>query len=101
MTARGITALALAGSVLALSACATPEPPAAVSPATPPSTAPQVAPPAPAVVSPQAPPSQTPKTVSPAAKSPHRQYLDQRTGRYYYFDQTAHRYYWEDGTPRY
>ena len=35
-----------------------------------------------------------------AAKNPHRQYFDQRKGRYYYFDQRTHAYYWEDGTPR-
>jgi hypothetical protein len=35
-----------------------------------------------------------------AAKPNHRQYFDQRRGRYYYFDQTDHRYYWEDGAPR-
>jgi len=37
---------------------------------------------------------------SAAAPSSHRQYFDQRRGRYYYFDQTSHRYFWEDGSPR-
>ena len=101
MTARGFAALALTGAALALSACATPEPPASVSPATPPSTAPQVVPPGPAAAGPLAPSTKTSKPATAALKSPHRQYLDQRTGRYYYFDQTAHRYFWEDGTPRY
>lgn len=29
-----------------------------------------------------------------------RQYLDQKTGRYYYFDPVRGRYFWEDGRPR-
>jgi hypothetical protein len=39
---------------------------------------------------------------APAGAPPnHRQYFDQRRGRYYYFDPATHRYYWEDGAPRY
>ena len=30
----------------------------------------------------------------------HRQYYDERAGRYYYYDSAAGRYYWEDGSPR-
>jgi hypothetical protein len=100
MTAKGLAVLSMAGAVLALCACATPEEPAQVSPAAPPSSAPSIASPGSAVVSPQGPASQPAKAAA-SAKSPHRQYLDQRSGRYYYFDQTTHRYYWEDGTPRY
>lgn len=29
-----------------------------------------------------------------------RQYLDERSGRYYYFDKTRQAYFWEDGTPK-
>jgi hypothetical protein len=29
-----------------------------------------------------------------------RQYLDERTGRYYYFDRTRQAYFWEDGSPK-
>jgi hypothetical protein len=101
MTAKGLVVLSLAGAMLALGACATPEEPAQVSPAAPRSTAPGVPLPGPASPSPQAPAAQTPKAAQATAKPPHRQYLDQRTGRYYYFDQTSHRYYWEDGSPRY
>jgi hypothetical protein len=100
MTAKGLAVLSMAGAVLALCACATPEEPAQVSPASPQSTAPQVAVPGPGAAAPQGPSAQTAKPGT-NAKAPHRQYLDQRTGRYYYFDQTSHRYYWEDGTPRY
>ncbi len=35
-----------------------------------------------------------------ATAAGHRQYFDQRRGRYYYFDAASHRYLWEDGTPR-
>jgi uncharacterized protein YceK len=37
---------------------------------------------------------------SATASNGHRQYFDQRRGRYYYFDTASHRYLWEDGTPR-
>jgi hypothetical protein len=30
----------------------------------------------------------------------HRQYYDERLGRYYYRDSQTGRYYWEDGSPR-
>ena len=30
----------------------------------------------------------------------HRQYYDERAGRYYYRDSQTGRYYWEDGSPR-
>jgi phage tail tape-measure protein len=30
----------------------------------------------------------------------HRQYYDERAGRYYYYDSRTGRYYWEDGSPR-
>ena len=30
----------------------------------------------------------------------HRQYYDEKAGRYYYFDSATGRYFWEDGTPR-
>jgi hypothetical protein len=29
-----------------------------------------------------------------------RQYLDEKTGRYYYFDPARGAYFWEDGRPR-
>lgn len=29
-----------------------------------------------------------------------RQYLDERSGRYYYFDKSRQAYFWEDGTPK-
>ena len=98
MMTRGLAAFLLAGAVLALSACATPEPLAPVTPPPPP----YIAPPGPRVVTPPppAPPGVKPVTTA-NAKPPHRQYLDQRTGKYYYFDPTSHRYFWEDGTPRY
>ena len=35
-----------------------------------------------------------------AAAPSHRQYYDERAGRYYYFDSATGRYYWEDGSPR-
>ena len=31
----------------------------------------------------------------------HRQYYDQRAGRYYYYDTRSGRYYWDNGEPRY
>jgi hypothetical protein len=30
----------------------------------------------------------------------HRQYYDERAGRYYYYDSATGRYFWEDGSPR-
>jgi hypothetical protein len=30
----------------------------------------------------------------------HRQYYDERSGRYYYFDPSGGGYFWEDGSPR-
>jgi len=101
MTANGFAALGVMGAVLALGACATPEDLAPTSQAAPPTTAPQVGPLRPAYAPPQPAQAAKPAGAILAAKSPHRQYLDQRTGKYYYFDQTAHRYFWEDGTPRY
>jgi hypothetical protein len=35
-----------------------------------------------------------------AAPANHRQYYDDRAGRYYYYDAGTGRYYWEDGSPR-
>ncbi|MDB5422708.1 MAG: 17 kDa surface antigen, partial [Phenylobacterium sp.] len=35
-----------------------------------------------------------------ASAPSHRQYYDERAGRYYYYDSASGRYYWEDGTPR-
>jgi hypothetical protein len=32
--------------------------------------------------------------------SDHRQYYDERAGRYYYYDSATGRYFWEDGSPR-
>jgi hypothetical protein len=101
MTAKRLAALFAAGAVLALGACATPEPPALVT-LPPPPPPPHAAPPGPSRVAPPAPISQPVRPTTAAnAKPPHRQYLDQRSGRYYYFDPTTHRYLWEDGTPRY
>jgi hypothetical protein len=35
------------------------------------------------------------------ARAPeHRQYYDERAGRYYYYDSATGRYFWEDGSPR-
>lgn len=34
------------------------------------------------------------------ATNNHRQYYDERAGRYYYYDSATGRYYWEDGSPR-
>jgi hypothetical protein len=35
------------------------------------------------------------------AKAPgHRQYYDEKAGRYYYYDSATGRYFWEDGSPR-
>ena len=31
----------------------------------------------------------------------HKQYYDQRAGRYYYYDSRDGRYYWDNGEPRY
>jgi hypothetical protein len=36
-----------------------------------------------------------------ASAPAHRQYYDERAGRYYYYDSASGRYYWEDGSPRY
>lgn len=36
-----------------------------------------------------------------ANAAPHRQYYDEKAGRYYYYDSATARYYWEDGSPRY
>ena len=33
--------------------------------------------------------------------SNHREYYDERAGRYYYYDSRSGRYYWENGQPRY
>jgi phage tail tape-measure protein len=30
----------------------------------------------------------------------HRQYYDEKVGRYYYYDSATGRYFWEDGSPR-
>jgi phage tail tape-measure protein len=35
-----------------------------------------------------------------AGASNHRQYYDERAGRYYYYDSGTGRYFWEDGSPR-
>jgi hypothetical protein len=35
-----------------------------------------------------------------AAHPAHRQYYDERAGRYYYYDSATGRYFWEDGSPR-
>jgi uncharacterized protein YcfJ len=35
-----------------------------------------------------------------AAANNHRQYYDERAGRYYYYDAATGRYFWEDGSPR-
>lgn len=35
-----------------------------------------------------------------AAHPNHRQYYDERAGRYYYYDSATGRYFWEDGSPR-
>jgi hypothetical protein len=101
MTAKGIAGLGAALAVLTLSACASPEEPAATSPALPPQVAPQVSAPRPQTAAPTAAPPASRPSATVAPKDPHKAYLDQRTGRHYYFDQTTHRYYWDDGTPRY
>ncbi len=102
MKTRAFAALPMTGLVLLLGACASPEPPAAASQAAPPQTAPQLRPTEPAAAPAPSPGEPAkPMGATVPAKSPHRQYLDQRTGRYYYFDAASHRYYWEDGSPRY
>jgi len=101
MTAKGFAGLRAALVLLALSACASPEEPAATSPALPPQSAPQVYAPLPQAVAPTAAPPASKPSATVAPKDPRKAYLDQRTGRHYYFDQTTHRYYWDDGTPRY
>jgi uncharacterized protein YcfJ len=35
-----------------------------------------------------------------AAANNHRQYYDERAGRYYYYDSATGRYFWDDGSPR-
>lgn len=35
-----------------------------------------------------------------SAPGGHRQYYDERAGRYYYYDSATGRYFWEDGSPR-
>ena len=35
-----------------------------------------------------------------ASSGAHRQYYDERAGRYYYYDSATGRYFWEDGSPR-
>ncbi|SRR5258708_23265114 len=35
-----------------------------------------------------------------ASGGSHRQYYDERAGRYYYYDSATGRYFWEDGSPR-
>lgn len=76
--------LLVVGLLLGLSACATLPPP------------------------PPPPPGETmarPATASRAGAESRtrvdkRQYLDERTGRYYYFDRNRQAYFWEDGSPK-
>ena len=35
-----------------------------------------------------------------ASAPSHRQYYDERAGRYYYYDSASGRYFWENGQPR-
>lgn len=71
-----IRTLLTCGAMLALSACATLAPPP--------------------------PPPAGERMARPDGRSAvnKRQYLDQRSGRYYYFDPVRKAYFWEDGRPK-